>query len=142
MRKTKSEIIAEARDEFLAGKSEEYKNKFNEKTEQQQYVAIANWKRNAKNLGDATKELAKATAANVLGYLKDAHKKLVKLESLSPKEAEKIQIMLDKVKQSVDNFDKIKDQQLLQALKAEKEKLAKQNENLDRQIEALQNKLG
>ena len=70
MRKPKSETVAEYRDQFLAGKSEEYKEKFNQKTLDQQYNAIANWKSSAKNLGSATKDLAKATASTVLSYLK------------------------------------------------------------------------
>lgn len=142
MRKPISETIAEYRDEFLAGKSEDYRNKFYSKNESQQYAAIQNWKRNAKNLGEATKDLAKVSASTVMGYLKDAHKKLVKLENLSPKESQKILGLVDDVKSAIDNFDKIKKQQLLETLKSEKEKLAKQNENIDRQIEALQNQLG
>lgn len=141
MRRSRSETIAEYRDEFLSSKSEDYKNKFNEKTLDQQYAAIANWKKNAKNLGMATKDLAKVTAATVMSYLKDAHKKLQKLETLTPKEAEKIVGLLDSVKGVVDNFDRIKKQQLIEVLKNEKEKLAKQNSDLDRQIEKLQNEL-
>lgn len=142
MRRSKSETIAEFRDQFLEGKSDDYRNKFNEKNENQQYAAIANWKRNAKNLGVATKDLAKVTATSVVAYLKDAHKKLVKLEELTPKEAQKIVDMLDMVKGAVDNFDRIKKQQLLQVLKNEKDKLAQQGTELDRKIEDLQNQLG
>ncbi|MCH5229546.1 MAG: hypothetical protein J1F12_06075 [Muribaculaceae bacterium] len=142
MRRTKSETIAEFRDEFLSGKSEDYKNKFNEKSEDQQYAAIANWKRNAKNFADASKDLAKVTASNVIAYLKDAHKKLTKLETLTPKEAQKIQDVLDAVKGSIDNFDRIKKEQLLKVLISEKERLARQGNDLDRQIENLQNQLG
>ena len=141
MRRSRSETIAEYRDEFLSSKSDDYKNKFNEKTLDQQYAAIANWKKNAKNLGMATKDLAKVTAATVMSYLKDAHKKLQKLETLTPKEAEKIVGLLDSVKGVVDNFDRLKKQQLIEVLKNEKEKLAKQNSDLDRQIEKLQNEL-
>lgn len=142
MRKSKSETIAEYRNEFLAEKSDDYKNKFEQKNENQQYAAINHWLKSAKILGGATKDLAKVTASTVVGYLKDAHKKLVKLENLSPKEAQKIQELLDKVKGTIDDFDRIKKQQLIEVLKSEKEKLAKQNENLDRQIQDLQNQLG
>ena len=142
MRKTKSETIAEFRDEFLSGKSDEYKKKFDQKTLDQQYAAIANWKRNAMSLGEATKNLAKVTANTVISYLKDAHKKLQKLETLSPKEAEKIQQHLDHVKATIDNFDRVKKEQYLAYLKQEKEKLQKQGSDLDRQIEELQNQLG
>lgn len=141
MRRTRSETVAEYRDAFLADKPENYRNEFNNKTLDQQYAAIANWKRNVKNLGQATKDLAKVSAATVISYLKDAHKKLTKLETLTPKEAEKIQNMVDAVKNAIDNFDRIKKEQLLNVLKAEKEKLAKQGSDLDRQIESLQNEL-
>lgn len=141
MRRTKSETVAEYRDQFLANKSEDYKNNFDQKTLEQQYVAIANWKSKAKGLGEATKDLAKVTAATVVGYLKDAHKKLQKLETLSPKEAEKIMNLLDNVKGAVDNFDRMKKEQFLAYLKAEKEKIQKQGSDLDRQIENLQNEL-
>lgn len=141
MRQPKSATIAQYRDEFLANKSEDYKNNFWQKTEDQQYAAIANWKRNAKNLGGATKDLAKVTATTVLNYLKEAHRKLQKLDTLSPKEATKIQAVLDSVRGSIDNFDRMKKQQLLEALKSEKEKWAKQGSDLDREIEKLQNEL-
>ncbi|MCH5227079.1 MAG: hypothetical protein J1F16_04590 [Muribaculaceae bacterium] len=142
MRQSRSETVAQNLEDFLATKSEEYKNKFYQKNLDQQYAAIAAWKRNAKNLGMATKDLAKVTAATVVSYLKDAHKKLQKLESLSPKEAQKIQDVLDAVKSSIDNFDRVKKQQLLDMYRSEKEKLAKQGSDLDRKIEELQNQLG
>lgn len=142
MRRSKNETIAEFRDDFLAGKSDDYKAKFDSRTEDQQYAAIANWKRNAKNLGDASKDLAKVTAANVMAYLKDAHKKLVNLETLTPKETQKINDMLDKFKGAVDNFALLKKQQYLKSLQAEKESLQKRSANLDEEIQKLQNELG
>lgn len=141
MRKSRTETVAENRDAFLAGKSEEQINKFNEKTLDQQYAAIAAWKANAKKLGDSTKEVAKATAATVVSYLKEAHKKLQKLESLSPKEAQKLMNMLETVKGSIDNFERMKKEQYLAYLKAEKEKLQKQGNDLEQQIQNLQNEL-
>lgn len=141
MRQSINDTIAQFRDEFLADKSDDYKNKFNEKTQRQQYNAIQNWKRNAKNLGDATKDLAKVTASSVVAYLKDAHKKLTKLETLSPKEAEKIVAWLDNVKGAIDNFDRIKKQQLLQVYQNEKDLIAKRNTELDDKIQKLQQEL-
>ena len=142
MKRSKSETVAENRDAFLAGKSENYIQKFNEKTLDQQYAAIANWKRNAKALVDSSKDVAKATASTVVTYLKDAHKKLQKLEQLSPKEAAKLQGMLDSFRSTIDNFDRIKKQQYLEYLKSERQRLEKQGEGLSKQIEDLQNELG
>lgn len=141
MRKSRSETVAQHREQFLAGKSEEYKNKFDQKNLDQQYAAIANWKRNAVNLEKSTEVLAKVSVANVISHLKDAHKKLVKLENLSEGEAKKIHNMLDKVKDSVINFEKTKKQQLLDLLKAEKEQVKKQSEKLEQRIQELHNEL-
>lgn len=141
MRRSKSDTIAEYREAFLAGKSEDYRKKFDEKNENQQYAAISHWKSSAKNFAGATKDLAKVTATTVVSYLKDAHKKLKDLETLSPKESAKIISVLDSVKDTIDNFSRLKKEQLLDTLKSEKEKLQKQGMDLDRQIEALQNEL-
>ena len=141
MRKPISETVAENREAYLAGKSEEQINKFNDKNLNQQYAAIMAWKSSAKKLGEATKDVAKTTAATVISYLKEAHKKIQKLEALSPKEAEKLMNMLDSVKSSIDNFDRIKKQQYLAYLKAEKEKLQKQGNAIDEKIQNLQNEL-
>lgn len=142
MRRSKSETIAALRDEFLNGKSEEYKQNFYQKSEDQQYAAIANWKRSVKELGSATKNLAKVTTATVVSHLKDAKKKIEKMSTLTPKDAEKLQNMLDSMKESIDNFARIKDMQLLNALKYKKEELAKENADLERQIQELESKLG
>lgn len=142
MRKPISETVAEWRDKFLADKSDDYKNKFNEKSIQQQYAAIAQWKKNLNNLGMATKNLAKVTATNVVNYLKDAHKKLQNLENLTPKEREKIVAVLDSVKDTLDNFDRKKKEQLLDAYRNQQQQLAKQGDELARKIEELQHQLG
>ena len=142
MRKSRTETVAENRDAFLAGKSEEYVQSFNQKTLDQQYAAIANWKRSAKDLAKSSKDLAKATAVTVVGYLKDAHKKLQKLEQLTPKEAAKLQEMLDSFKDTINNFDRVKKQQYLEYLKTQKQRLEKEGEGLSKKIEDLQKELG
>lgn len=141
MKRSRSETVAENRDAFLAGKSESYIEKFNQKNLDQQYAAIANWKRNAKALAQSSKEVAKATAATVMGYLKDAHKKLQKLENLSPKEAEKLQGLLDSFRSTIDNFDRVKKQQYLEYLKSQKLRIEKEGEGLSKQIQDLENEL-
>ncbi|MCH5238016.1 MAG: hypothetical protein J1E95_09495 [Muribaculaceae bacterium] len=138
----KSETIAVYREDFLSGKSEEYRNKFENKTESQQYQAIMNWKSNALKLGQATNDLAKVTMKNVIAHLKDAHKKLKNLPALSTAEQLKIQKLLDSVKDTIDNFDRVKKEQLLVKLQGEQEKLQRDKENLSSQIEKLRNELG
>ena len=142
MRNSRIDTIAQHRDEFLAGKSEAYVKKFNEKNINQQYAAIAHWKRQAKALGEATGEVAKVGLNTVLVHLKNAHKQLVKLAELSPKQVAKIQGVLDSVKTTIDNFDMVKKQQLLASLQKEQENLAKKKEDLAKQIETLQQELG
>lgn len=142
MRKSKGDTVAEVREEFLSGKSESYVNKFNEKTLDQQYNAIANWKRNAKGLAVASKDLAKVTAATVAAYLKNAHKKLQKIETLTPREAAKLQELLDSFKGTIDNFDRMKKEQYLAYLKSEKDRLEREGQGLSKQIEDLQKELG
>ena len=141
MRKSRSETVAENREAYLNGKSEDQVNKFNEKTLDQQYSAIMAWKNSAKKLGEATKEVAKVTGSTVLAYLNEVHKKLQKLETLTPKEAEKLMNKLETMKGSIDNFERIKKQQYLAYLQAQKEKLQKQGNDLDEQIQKVQNEL-
>lgn len=141
MRLKKNETIAKFRDEFLAEKSDDYKSKFDQKNQEQQYIAIMNWKRKAKALSNATGDLAKVTMANVIAHLKNAHKSLANLTELSPNQAIKVQALLDNVKDTIDNFDRIKKQQLLATLQKKKESLVKEGDDLNRQIEALQNEL-
>lgn len=142
MRQKKSDTIAYYRDMFLEGKSEEYRNKFDQKNESQQYSAIMNWKKNAKNLGQATGELAKVTLANVVAHLKNAHKSLANLSTLSPKESVKLQNLLDSFRDTIDNFDRVKKQQLIAELQSQKDRLQKDSEFLSRKIEELQGQLG
>lgn len=141
MRKTKSDIIAEFKEQFLATKPESYRTKFEEKNESQQYSAINHWKKSVMDLGEATKDLAQVSAANVISHLKEAQKKLVKLEDLTPKETQKIHVLLDSVKDSVANFDKIKKQNMIKSLLNEKAKLAKKGEEIDKEIQSLQEQL-
>ena len=137
----KPETIAYYRDKFFEGKSDEYKAKFDQKTVDQQYAAIMAWKSKAKDLGVATGELAKVTMANVLSHLKHAHKMLTNLPSLSAKESIKVQKILDSVKDTIDNFDRVKKTQLIAELQSQKEKLQKDSDNLSRKIEELQQEL-
>ena len=141
MRLKKEETIAKFKDEFLALKNEAYREKFETKNKEQQYIAIMNWKRNAKKLAESSGELAKVTVANVLGQLKEAHRNLTQLQMVGPKEAAKIQAVLDSVKDTINNFDKLKKQQEIKALKTLKNRLKRQGENLDKKIASLQQQL-
>lgn len=88
-----------------------------------------------------TKKLGQQAATEVVKYLKEAHKKLQKMETLTPKEQAKLVKLLDTVKDTVSNFDRKQKEQLLQSLKNQKESLLQQGNKLDQQIEKLQSEL-
>ena len=87
------------------------------------------------------KQVAQETASDIVKYLRDAHKKLQKLETLSPKEQAKLVGVLDSVKSTIDNFDRKKKEQLLDSYRIEQQQLAKRGEDLASKIEQLQNEL-
>lgn len=89
-----------------------------------------------------TKKIVKETAAEVMKAFKAAHKKLQNMEGLTPKEQTKLIAILDSVKNTVDNFDRKKKEQLLSSLKKEQEQLDKHKVAIAKQIEDLQNELG
>lgn len=89
-----------------------------------------------------TKKLAKETATDVVKYLKEAHKKLKNIETLTPKEQAKLVAVLDSVKDTIDNFDRKKKEQLLKSLISEKESLIQKGNQLDEDISKLQSELG
>lgn len=142
MRPRRCDTIAAHKEQFLNGKSEEFINEFESQTEKDQYKAIMDWKKSAKDLGKATGDLAKVTMKNVVSHLKDVHKKLKTLPSLSANEKVKVQKYLDSVRDVIDNFDRIKKEQTLESLQAQQERLLKDNETLTSQIERLKSELG
>ncbi|MCH5225766.1 MAG: hypothetical protein J1D77_07175 [Muribaculaceae bacterium] len=88
-----------------------------------------------------TKKLAKETATDVVKMLKAAHKKLKNVAALTPKEQAKLVAVLDSVKDTIDNFDRKKKEQLLDSYRIEQQQLAKRGEDLASKIEQLQNEL-
>ena len=135
----KSETVALHRDAYLLGKDEEAIKRFNEKELEKQYIAIMNWKR--KQNAAAGVSALSSTVKDVLAHLKEAHKSLQKLETLSPKDSEKLHNAVEDFKQSIIDFEKIKKQQLIQELKSKKDKLYSEGQDLERKIEALQQEL-
>ncbi|MDE5675599.1 MAG: hypothetical protein K2I44_09700, partial [Muribaculaceae bacterium] len=73
--------------------------------------------------------------------LRKVKKAIPSLDSLSPKDADRLRTALHEIYYDIDNFDKIKKGQLLRELESEKEKIVKQTESLDRKIEALRQEL-
>lgn len=131
----KSETVAMLRDAFLAGKDVEAIKKFDAKDLEKQYIAVMNWKRR-QNLTTNT------SVKDVINLLKKAHKSLAGLEALSPKDSQKLHAAIDDFKSSMENFEKLKKQQLINQLKSEKERLLSKGQSLDKKIEALQQELG
>lgn len=142
MRLTKAETVAKYRDQFLAGKSEEAIRKFDEKGLEKQYISIANWRRNQPNLSETTKNLVKASVAEVAALVKLANKKLKNLEELSPKDTQKLHNAIDELKGNIHNFEQIKNQRELASLISMKEETQKAAQELDRKIEELKQRIG
>ena len=98
----KSETVALYRDAFLAVKDEDAIQKFAEKELEKQYIAIMNWKRKQK--ASAGMSALSSTVKDVLSHIKEAHKSLQKLETLSPKDSEKLHMAIEDFRQSINDF--------------------------------------
>ena len=112
----KTETIALYLDDYFNGKSNEEKQ----------------------SLGAASNP---SSVATILEALKKVKRAIPALDTLSPKDADKIRTALNEIYNDVDNFDKIKKGHLLRKLESEKEKIERQTENLQRKIEALRQEL-
>ncbi len=134
----KKETIALYLDDYFNGKSDEEKQSFYEKSIEKQYSAIMAWKRRRDMSGAASNP---SSVATILEALKKVKRAIPALDTLSPKDADKIRTALNEIYNDVDNFDKIKKGQLLRELESEKEKIERQTENLQRKIEALRQEL-
>lgn len=82
----KSDTILRYRDEFLQGRSQEYIDKFNLKSEDRQYSSIMAWRHKSR-----CKERESITSANVLEQINATRSKLASLPSVSQEEIEKIE---------------------------------------------------
>lgn len=134
----KTETIALYRDAFLEGKDEETRRKFDEKDINKQYSSIIAWRRRRNISSDDDEQ---PSAALALELLKKAKKVINDLDSLSPRDSEKLWDAANEVADDVNNFDRIKKSRLIKELESEKEKLQRQGENLERKIEALKQQL-
>lgn len=134
----KTETIALYIDEFLNGKSDEDRQQFYEKPVDKQYSTIMAWKRRRDLSGNNANV---SSVAAMTETLRKVRKAIPALDSLTPKDADRLRAALNEIYYDIDNFDKIKKGQLLRELESEKEKIVKQTENLDRKIEALRQEL-
>lgn len=134
----KTETIALYIDEYLNGKSEEERQQFYEKPVDKQYSTIMAWKRRRDLAGSNANVSSVAAMTEALRKVKKA---IPALDSLSPKDADRLRTALHEIYYDIDNFDKIKKGQLLRELESEKEKIIKQTESLDKKIEALRQEL-
>lgn len=134
----KSETIALYIEEFLEGRSEEERQRFHEKDLAKQYSSIMAWKRR-RDLASNADNLSSVTS--MFETLKKIRKAIPNLEVLPQKDADKLRGVLNEIHDDINNFDRIKKGQLLRELENEREKIARQGENIDRQIEALRQEL-
>lgn len=115
--------------EFLKGKSEAAVNKFMSKSIDKQYASLMAWKRrNSIEIGSTV------TVADILKSLSRSRGNVVKLESLSDREAKKLLAELDNFKNTVDNFSKIQKERRLADMERERARI-------ERDIEALRSEI-
>ncbi len=134
----KTDTIALYLEEYLNGKSDEDRQRFYEKPVEKQYSTIMAWKRR--------REIANSNAnptsvSAMVETFKKIKKAIGELDTLSPKDADRLRGALNEIYYDIDNFDKIKKSQLLRELESEKERIARESENLDKKIEALRQEL-
>lgn len=140
MRQSKAETIEKYRDTFLEGKSDAFIQKFNEKDELKQYISIMNWKSRNKMKNDID-TAEKNSHVEIINLLKEANKRIKNLDDLSTKDSMKIQIAIDNLKSTIDNFNRIKLQKKLQSLVSLKEANEKAVQDLNKQIVELKSQL-
>lgn len=134
----KTETVALYLEEFLSGKSDEVRTAFMNRPIEKQYFTIMAWKRRRDLMSAASNP---TSVAAMIMLLKKVKKSLSSLETLSQKDSDKLRKFLDKIYTDIDNFDKIKKSQLIKELESEKERIARQTENIDRKIEELRKEL-
>lgn len=137
----KKDVIALYRDAFLEGKDEEAIRRFDEKDLSKQYGSIMAWKRRQR-LANADGNTEQSSVNSILELLKKAKKDVAALESLLPKDRERLSTAINLLKEDIDNFDRIRKARLLRQLESEQEKMNREKDNLDRKIEALRQELG
>lgn len=136
----KTDTIALYRDEYLAGKDDEARRAFDEKSVERQYSCIVTWRRRRKLTAPAKNDTSSPTAiADSLRKLRDA---LHALPSLADSDRQKILEAAEAVADDVRNFDRIKKGQLLRELQSEQEKMNREREQLEQRINALRQDLG
>ena len=141
MRRSREETVAFYRDEMLKGKSEDFIKQFDGKDVNKQYVAIANWKRSLKKQEANNTGTPQYSLSNLLKFIKDANKEVENLDTLSPKEAEKVLDAVNQLLSTIKNFDRIKKQRLLAELLKEEEKINKEGNSLRKRIANIQKEL-
>ena len=115
----KTETIALYRDAFLEGKDEETRRKFDEKDINKQYSSIIAWRRRRNISSDDDEQ---PSAALALELLKKAKKVINDLDSLSPRDSEKLWDAANEVAGDVNNFERIKKSKTIKKFKKEKKK--------------------
>lgn len=132
----KTETIALYLDDYFNGKSDEEKQSFYEKSIEKQYSAIMAWKRRRDMSGAASNP---SSVATILEALKKVKRAIPALDTLSPKDADKIRTALNEIYNDVDNFDKIK--KVSYCANWNPKKIERQTENLQRKIEGTRQEL-
>lgn len=141
MRRTKEQTVEFYKSEYLSNRDDNFIKKFEQKTPEQQYIAIMNWRRYQRVTASKDSEENKASFSSFIKFLKNAETEILNLTTLSPKEAEKACELLDNIKTNVINFDKIQKQKLIDELIKQEENLQKESDSLKQKIADLKKEI-
>lgn len=126
----RADTIALYKEQYLSGRDEIDRRKFEEKDEQRQYSAIMAW-RNRRKAAEQRSDAAEATPASVAEMLKSAKRAVESFDELSDKDSERLIAALNELKTEITDFDLIRKTRKLKQLRA-------QRQDLDREIERLE----
>lgn len=127
----KSETIALYRDAYLEGRDEIDRRNFEQKDEARQYAAIMSWKRR-QDIAAGVKEVpAVPTPAIILDLIKKAHKALLSLDDLNPKDTAKLSEACGKLKEDIDSYGMIVKGRRLKELRSRLSDLSREIEQLE-----------
>lgn len=126
----KEETIALYLEDFLAGRSQEAREKFLAKDISKQYGSIMAWK----HRNTVAKPRVNVTAQSVLDSMRKIRKSLAAVESLSAKEISRLRESAQAFISDIDNFESLKKNQLLLQLENEQLKIARQIESLRQEM--------
>ncbi|MBD5369928.1 MAG: hypothetical protein HDR80_02130 [Bacteroides sp.] len=129
MRPNKEETVAMYAEEYLKGKSEERRQKFNDASLNNKYAAIMAWRRKQEAASKKSGGTV-VTGADVLKHASGLASLIKMANDIKDAERERIYAALDEARQTLDGFNRIRNTR-------EFEELKRVQEEIQRRMEAL-----